>query len=211
MCSVTVIIPAYNEEKTISEVIKVVKNVKLVDKIIVVSDGSVDNTVNAAKKQGVEILDLRDNIGKGGALSKGVNATHSEILLFLDADLLGLTEQHVIDLVIPVINGEVDMTIGVFSNGRFSTDLAQKVAPYLSGQRAMKRYLFESIPNIDITRYGVEVALTKYVINNNITSRDIILENLTHVMKEEKLGIIKGFTSRIKMYWDIVKILASFR
>lgn len=211
MFSVTAIIPAYNEEKTIGDVIKVVKKVKLVDKIIVVSDGSIDKTVDIAKKQKVEILDLRDNIGKGGALNKGVNATQSEILLFLDADLLGLNEQHITDLLIPVVNEEVDMTIGVFSNGRFTTDFAQKVAPYLSGQRAIRRYLFENIPNIDITRYGVEVALTKYVMVNNIKTKEIILENLTHLMKEEKLGIIKGFTSRMKMYWDIVKVITSFK
>lgn len=211
MFSVTAIIPAYNEEKTIGDVIKVVKKVKLVDKIIVVSDGSIDKTVDIAKKQKVEILDLRDNIGKGGALNKGVNATQSEILLFLDADLLGLNEQHITDLLIPVVNEEVDMTIGVFSNGRFTTDFAQKLAPYLSGQRAIRRYLFENIPNIDITRYGVEVALTKYVMVNNIKTKEIILENLTHLMKEEKLGIIKGFTSRMKMYWDIVKVITSFK
>lgn len=209
MYSATVIIPAYNEGKTIGDIIEVVKKVNIVDKIIVVSDGSIDNTVDIAKKHGVEIVELEDNIGKGGALSRGVDATYSEVILFLDADLIGLNERHVIDLLVPVLNKEVDMTIGIFSNGRLTTDLAQRVAPYLSGQRAIKRYIFESIPNIDITRYGVEVALTKYVMNNNIKSKDVILENLTHVMKEEKLGVVKGLASRFKMYWDIVKIFAS--
>lgn len=209
MCSVTVIIPAYNEEKTIGDVISEVKKVELVNEIIVVSDGSIDNTVGVAKKHKVEIVELTNNIGKGGALSKGVNATYSEILLFLDADLIGLKKEHVNDLLSPVVYGEADMTIGIFCNGRFTTDLAQKVSPYLSGQRAMKRYIFENIPNVDITRYGVEVALTKYVIKNNIKSKDIILENLTHVMKEEKLGVMRGFASRLKMYWDIIKIFVS--
>lgn len=207
MYSVTVVIPAYNEGKTIGEVIRIVKKVNLIDRIIVVSDGSIDNTVDIAKKHDVEILELENNIGKGGALSKGVDATYSEIILFLDADLIGLNEQHVIDLLLPVLNQEVDMTIGVFSNGRFTTDLAQKVAPYLSGQRAIKRYVFEGIPNIGATRYGVEVALMKYAMNNGIKSKEVMLENLTHVMKEEKLGAVKGFVLRLKMYWDIVKIL----
>ncbi len=207
MYSVTVVIPAYNEGKTIGEVIKVAKNVNLIDRIIVVSDGSTDDTVDVAKKHNVEILELENNIGKGGALSRGVDATHSEIILFLDADLIGLNERHIIDLLMPVIEQEVDMAIGVFSNGRLTTDLAQRVAPYLSGQRAIKRYVFESIPNIDITRYGVEIALTKYVMNNKIKTKEVPLENLTHVMKEEKLGVVKGFATRLKMYWDIVKIL----
>jgi len=209
MCSVTVIIPAYNEGKTIGSVLKVVKRVKLVDKIIVVSDGSIDNTVDIAKEYQVETIELTNNIGKGGALSRGVSATNSDIILFLDADLIGLNERHVIDLLIPVIDNEVDMTIGIFNNGRFTTDLAQKIAPYLSGQRAMRRYIFENIPNIDLTKYGVEAALTKYVLNNKIKFKEVILSNLTHIMKEEKLGILKGFASRLKMYRDIVKILTN--
>lgn len=209
MCSIAVIIPAYNEEKTIGDVLRVVKNVKLIDQIIVVSDGSIDNTVNIAKEYQVEILELANNIGKGGALSKGVGATRSDIILFLDADLIGLNEQHIIDLLDPVIDNEVDMTIGVFNNGRFTTDLAQKIAPYLSGQRAMKRYIFESIPNIAFTKYGVEVAMTQYAVNNKIKFKEVILNNLTHVMKEEKLGIVKGFVSRLRMYWDIIKILTN--
>lgn len=207
MYNVTVVIPAYNEEKTIREVIQVVKKVNIVSRIIVVSDGSIDNTADIARKEEVEILDLKNNIGKGGALRRGVEASFSEILLFLDADLIGLKEQHIMDLLEPVLYEEVDMTIGVFCNGRLVTDLAQKVAPYLSGQRAIKRCIFEKIPNVDISRYGVEVALTKYVKSNNFKYKEVILKNLTHVMKEEKLGVVKGLASRIKMYWEIFKFI----
>lgn len=209
MYSVTAVIPAFNEEKTIGEVLRVAKKVSLIDNIIVVSDGSVDSTVDIAKKCQVEIVELSDNVGKGGALRRGVDASQSEILLFIDADLIGLKEQHIIDLLLPVLKDEVDMTIGVFKSGRFTTDLAQRVAPYLSGQRAIKRYIIDNIANLDITRFGVEIALTKYVTSNNIKCKDVFLDNLTHVMKEEKLGIVKGFASRLKMYWDIVKIMTN--
>ncbi|MGF7057126.1 glycosyltransferase family 2 protein [Brassicibacter mesophilus] len=209
MSSVTVVIPAYNEEKTIGDVISVVKKVDIINKIVVVSDGSVDNTVDVAKQYDVDVLELENNVGKGGALKKGVDKTNSEIILFLDADLVGLQPYHIKDLLLPVINSEADMTIGLFSKGRIATDLAQKVAPYLSGQRAIRRYIIEDTSNLDITRYGVEVALTKYVTQNNIRTKDIILDNLTHIMKEEKLGVVKGFTARLRMYWDIVKILVS--
>jgi len=209
MYSVTVIIPAYNEEKTIGEVIRVVKEVDLIDNIIVVSDGSKDRTAEIAKTYGVEVIELIDNVGKGGAIKEGVDQSQGEIFLFLDADLIGLKPYHVTNLIMPVITNKVDMTIGIFSNGRFTTDLAQKVAPYLSGQRALRKYIIEEISNLDVTRYGVEVAMTKYVSQNNIRTKEVVLENLTHIMKEEKLGMIKGFTARLKMYWDIAKILSS--
>jgi len=201
MYSVTVIIPAYNEEKTIGEVIRVVKEVDLIDNIIVVSDGSKDRTAEIAKTYGVEVIELIDNVGKGGAIKEGVDQSQGEIFLFLDADLIGLKPYHVTNLIMPVITNKVDMTIGIFSNGRFTTDLAQKVAPYLSGQRALRKYIIEEISNLDVTRYGVEVAMTKYVSQNNIRTKEVVLENLTHIMKEEKLGMIKGFTARLKMYY----------
>jgi glycosyltransferase involved in cell wall biosynthesis len=205
---ITAIIPAYNEEKTIGNVLSVVKEVDLIDEIIVVSDGSEDRTAEIARTYNVQVIELKNNLGKGGAIRKGVDKCSSDIILFLDADLIGLKPKHVTALLLPVINGECEMSIGVFNNGRFATDLAQKVAPYLSGQRALKRTLIEQISNIDITRYGVEVAMTKYVSKNNIKTKEIILDNLTHIMKEEKMGVVKGFTARLKMYWEIAKSIS---
>lgn len=208
--NVTAIIPAYNEEQTIAGVVQCVVSVGKVKKIIVVSDGSTDNTAEIARKCGADVIELSENVGKGGAIKAGVNECGTEIILFLDADLVGLTEQHVTDLVDPVIKNEADMTIGIFKNGRMVTDLAQKVTPYLSGQRAIKKSIIDKIPNIDITRYGVEVALTKYVEKFSIRVKEVDLPDMTHVTKEEKLGLLKGVQARLKMYWDIVKILSSY-
>lgn len=206
MC-ITAIIPAYNEEQTIGGVLQCIKKVKEVTQIIVVSDGSTDKTAETAAAYDIELIDLKENVGKGGAMKAGMERCANDNVLFLDADLIGLTEKHVKELILPVINNEADMTIGIFKNGRIVTDLAQKVTPYLSGQRAVKKTLLDRIPNIDITRYGVEVALTKYGEKNAIRTREVYLEDMTHVTKEEKLGIFKGMQARFKMYWDIVKVL----
>jgi len=201
------IIPAYNEERTIADVIDVVKKVDLIEKIIVVSDGSKDNTAQIAKEHGAEVYELQENKGKGAAVKVGVDNTKSNILLLLDADLIGLKENHIIELLNPVINDEADMTIGIFASGRFATDLAQKVAPHLSGQRAIKKDIISKIDNIDITRYGIEVALTKSVEKEGYRVKNVELKDLTHIMKEEKLGFRKGFVARMKMYWDIIRCL----
>lgn len=206
MC-ITAIIPAFNEEQTIGNVLDCIKRVKEISQIIVVSDGSTDNTALVAKTYNIDLIELTENIGKGGAMMAGIEKCINDNVLFLDADLIGLTPKHVMDLILPVVNNETDMTIGIFKNGRIVTDLAQKVTPYLSGQRAVKKSILDNIPNIDISRYGVEVALTKYVEKNLIRSKEVYLEDMTHVTKEEKLGILKGMQARIKMYWDILKIL----
>jgi len=208
--NVTAVIPAYNEEQTIADVVKCVISIDKIQKVIVVSDGSTDSTAEIARECGADVIELDENVGKGGAIRAGINECGTEIILFLDADLIGLTEKHVLDLIEPVIDNEADMTIGIFKNGRMVTDLAQKVTPYLSGQRAIKKSIIDKIPNIDITRYGVEVALTKYVDKFNVRVQEVDLPDMTHVTKEEKLGIIRGMHARLKMYWDIVKILSSY-
>lgn len=208
--NVTAIIPAYNEEQTIANVVCCVKNVDKIQKIIVVSDGSTDRTADIARECGVDVIELQENVGKGGAIKAGINECGTEVILFLDADLIGLTEKHVLDLIAPVINNESDMTVGIFKNGRMVTDLAQKVTPYLSGQRAIKKSIIDKISNIDITRYGVEVAVTKYVEKTSVRVQEVDLPDMTHLTKEEKLGLIKGVQARLKMYWDIVKILSSY-
>jgi len=208
--SVVVIIPALNEERTIKKIIDVTKTSKLVNRIIVVSDGSTDNTASIAKECGVEVIDLKKNVGKGGAMCLGVKSCNEDVILFLDADLIGLTRVHIDSMLKPVINNQVEMAIGVFTKGRVVTDLAQVFTPFLSGQRAIKRSLFEQIDNLDVSKFGVEIALTQYVSKYNIPYKKIKLYNITHLTKEEKLGISKGISSRFRMYWDIIRSFKIF-
>ncbi|MGI5876136.1 MAG: glycosyltransferase family 2 protein [Dethiobacteria bacterium] len=202
---VLALIPAYNEEKTIGNVLQTLKQVSLITKIIVVSDGSTDNTVSVAKSYDVEVVELRENLGKGGAMQAGLNSFKADVVLFLDADLLGLTPQHVHNLLEPVLNDEADMTIGIFDRGRIATDLAQKMAPYLSGQRALKFSLLEEISDLNVARFGVELALNRYIENSGVRVKEVTLLDMSHVMKEEKMGVWKGMVARMKMYWEILK------
>ncbi len=211
MHSITAVIPAYNEEKTIEKILIEVKKVELIDRIIVVSDGSRDNTADIARRQGVEVIELTKNIGKGGALKEGIDRCKSDIILLLDADLVGIKTTHIDCLLRPVIDREVDMTLGLFDKGRLSTDFAQWVTPYLSGQRAVRRYILDGILDMNITRYGIETAMTKYVKKNNIAVKKVSLLNLTHMTKEEKFGLVEGLKERVKMYWDVLKTFNSRR
>jgi len=207
---VAAIVPAYNEAKTIGAVLGVLTKCRLINEVIVVSDGSTDDTVKIALQfDGVQVVELPENRGKGGAMKAGLEQTAAEIVLFLDADLIGLTEDHVNALLQPVLENQALMSLGVFEKGRVATDLAQKVAPYLSGQRALQRDLLSDLSDLDLTRFGVEVALHRYMEENKIPVALVNLPDLSHLMKEEKLGLWKGLAARGKMYWEIIKYTAS--
>ncbi len=199
------IIPAYNEQETLGEVIQVLTGVDIVERIIVISDGSTDATASVARDAGAEVIELGQNVGKGGALQRGIDRADADVYLFLDADLMGLNRDHVLGLLQPVMEGRAEMTLGVFESGRPMTDLALQVAPYLSGQRAVHRKVLEEMSGLDTARFGVEMALTRHIRRNKVGMETVTLRNLTHRMKEEKLGLLPGFLARLKMYWEILK------
>ncbi len=205
--NVVVIVPAYNEEETIGAVCAVLVGHPLVGEVIVVSDGSSDRTAEFARAGGARVVELPENAGKGAAMQAGISSTSAEIVLFLDADLIGLRPEHVDAMLAPVLQGESQMSVGVFEGGRTSTDLAQAVAPFLSGQRAVHRSVLRDLDDIAESGYGVEIALTRYMRRNHGAVCEVVLADLTHRMKEEKRGLIKGFAARMKMYWEIVKYL----
>lgn len=209
---VTVIIPAYNEETRLPRVLEAVRAATLVDEVLVVSDGSNDATYEVARRfSGVQAIQLPHNLGKGGAMYVGACHTQSPILLFLDADLIGLKPEHVDRLVEPLLRGEADMTLGVFRGGRRATDLAQKLFPFVSGQRAIRRELFLQVPNVQHARFGVETQITRWAVRHQWRVQHVALYGVTHPMKEEKLGRWRGTMARLRMYADIARILLDGR
>ena len=202
---IAAIIPAFDEEKTVGNVVAAVLSANVTDEVIVVNDGSTDRTSEVARAAGARVIDLQRNVGKGGAMKAGADSTDAEILLFLDADLTGLTAQHLRALLEPVVADRADMTVGLFDEGRFATDMAQKITPFLSGQRAMRRSIITSVPYIEHTRYGVEMALSRYAEKHALRVLHVSLKNVAQVMKEEKRGLLRGLGARLRMYWEILR------
>ena len=88
MITVSCIIPACNEAARIGKVLDVVRNHPLLFEIIVVDDGSADNTADVAREKGVRVVRLATNQGKSHAVAEGIAAATGSHLLMLDADLL---------------------------------------------------------------------------------------------------------------------------
>jgi glycosyltransferase involved in cell wall biosynthesis len=204
--SSSILIPAYNEEKTIASVIKVAVESNL-GTVLVVDDGSTDKTSLVAKQAGAEVLTLEKNLGKGGAVVEGASFLQTPLIILLDADLVNLKVSHIADLVKPVLEGKADMTRGIFTEGRWQTTAAQHITPQLNGQRAMLREKLLSVSGLRESRYGIEIAITQQARQDKWKMLEVPMPGVSQVMKEEKRGFWKGFTIRLGMYRDILRTL----
>ena len=109
---IAVIIPAYNEERSIGKVIRDIPN-DLVDEIIVVNNKSTDFTAGVASAEGATVL-LEEYQGYGAACLKGIDylkAKEIDIIVFIDGDYSDHPKE-ISELIKPIINDGVDMVIG---------------------------------------------------------------------------------------------------
>jgi len=113
----SIIIPVFNEQKTIEEVLKRVQEeiIPLIDKeIIVVDDGSTDSTGEILKKiksNAIKIISSEKNQGKGAAVIKGIKVASGEYIIIQDADL----EYHpkfIKQLISPILNNKAKVVYG---------------------------------------------------------------------------------------------------
>ena len=205
---VSAVVPAYNEASRIGAVLKPLVGCPAVDEVIVVDDGSDDGTAEMARQYPVQVVRLPENCGKAKALDEGVVRARDDVLLFLDADLVGLTEAHIDHFVRAYEDSGVDMVVGIFANGRKNTDFAQKLNPYASGQRMLTKKLWQRAKaNVHEMNYGIEFALSKLAVKEGWTKEKVKLVGVTHVLKEEKRGFSNGMRERFKMYGDMIKWL----
>ncbi len=204
---VSVVIAAYNEASRISRVLSVVEDDPLVDEVIVVDDGSKDKTAEVAKRFDIILLENEKNLGKTLSVKKGIKAAKNEIILLLDADIVGLTTKGVDALVRPVINKQVDWTLSLRGNSfGFMKMLG---VDWVSGERAIRKELLSdpfiwSRPEIG---FGLETLMNKSFLNRGATFQSIYLPHLKVINKASKVGFIKGWYYELKMVKQISKVL----
>lgn len=197
---VSVIIPAYDEEETIEQVVRTAERHPLVDDIIVVSDGSCDGTVMRARTTSAQVIEFRDNRGKGAAMEEGVYHAKHDVVVFLDADILGFEENMLSTLIEPVLTGKMEMFTLV-------RERAADPLPFMpdslivGGERALTKRLWNLVPQEERQGFDVELALNYYAKKHDLKTGATHMIGLSQVIKEKKHGLLRGFTERIAMLW----------
>jgi len=204
--NVSAVVAAYNEERTIGGVLESLVASDLIDEVIVVSDGSTDGTVNVARAHGVRVIALRRNHGKGNALRVAVEHATGNVLFFVDADMLNLTEQHIRALLEPILADRCDMNVGVRHRGSLLDFLHLRlhVGPVISGIRAFRRSVWDVVPSNYKDRFKVELALNYFCRLSDLRARTTVIRDLGHVKKESKRGVRRGLEARLRMIREVV-------
>jgi len=211
---VSVLIPAFNEEGRIGETVKASFKILGVFEVIVVDDGSLDNTAVEAEKAGARVLKLPHNMGKGKAIEKGAREVSGEFVVLLDGDL-GSSAVFAEKLLPPLLRGEADMVIARFGKPRkkggvglvkrltrwgLKAFTGQVVEAVLSGQRAFTRESFLELLPLS-PGYALEFGMTVDALKRGYRIVEVPVE-MTH---RETGRDLKGFLHRGKQFRDILR------
>ena len=194
--TVSVVIPAFNEAETVGHVVEVVKSLDFITEVIVVDDGSEDETAKVAEKAGAIVLKHDINKGKGSALKTGFKYSKGDIVAFIDADLHKLTLKQVRRIIQPIIDGKADVTKTKFKReaGRVTELTAKPLLNFffpeikfdqpLSGQFAAKRSFLN---NIKFEKdYGVDVGIVLDADVRGINIKEVDIGKIDHTLSSLK-------------------------
>ncbi|OGZ84098.1 MAG: hypothetical protein A2599_03800 [Candidatus Staskawiczbacteria bacterium RIFOXYD1_FULL_39_28] len=201
---IVAIVPALNEEASVGNVLEVLLKSKYFDEVILVDDGSADKTAEIGKSMGAGVIKLPENRGKGNAMLLGAKSTDAEIVVFFDADLVGLSPEHISLLVEPMLSEDIEMCVGIRERAIDTAKLGPLMA--LGGERAIRRVLLEKIPEKMMQGYAVETSINYYFLKNKLRVKYVHLKGLSIITKEKKWGFLRGFCNRVGMVWQIIKI-----
>ncbi len=227
-----VVIPARNESDRVAATVKAAAGLPGVDIVVVVDDGSGDNTAAVAQDAGAAVMRHARNRGKAAAMETGAEAvrmleTGPELdrpqpnrpryLLFLDADLAE-TAAEAAPLIEPVRAGQADMTIAVFSNrvkqgghgfvvGLSGSGIMRatgwRPAQPLNGQRCLTRAAFEAARPL-APGFGVETGLTIDLLRQGLRITEVEVP-LAH---RATGGDWRSQVHRARQFADVARALA---
>lgn len=195
----SIIICTYNEEKTVADVIMACCKLNPEHEIIVVDDGSTDNTEiilnELSKEYSFRCVRLDKNMGKSWAMAHGVEISENEITLFFDADVSNIQKEHFEMLLNPIKNDSADMVLGQPSE----TLIDYRINPFksLTGERAMlKKDLIPILDEVRDIRFGVETFFNLYYQAQGWRIDYVLLKGLKHPSTYEKSGSVNIATKK---------------
>ncbi|MEQ1826213.1 MAG: glycosyltransferase family 2 protein [Pirellula sp.] len=219
----SVIIPAFNEIRTIEQVMCSVDSLNVHKQIILVDDGSTDGTREKIQawsgRQGIEICLHSQNQGKGAAIQSGIRLAKGSVVIVQDADL-EYNPQDILKVIQPILDGETDVVYGSRYLGnshqdqslvhRFGNSVLTGFSNWMTNQsltdmetcyKAFRRELLLNI-QIEQKRFGFEPEITAKLANRRIVIREVPISYKSRSWKEGKKIGVRDLVSTL---WCIIK------
>lgn len=204
---ISCIICAYNEAPRIGKVLAVAAAHPLLSEVIVVDDGSTDGTAEVVKRfASVRLIECGTNGGKSAAMAVGIAEAQNELLMLLDADLKGLTAEHVTALAFPVLTGRAEVSMSLRQN---SLLLFRAIGlDFVSGERVVRKALLGDVLKEvrGLPRFGIEVFMNRRITVRRLPVAVTRWPHVTQARKTEKLGYWKGVRAEGRMISDLLKV-----
>jgi glycosyltransferase involved in cell wall biosynthesis len=199
------VVPARNEASTIADVISALQESRYVRDVIVVDDGSVDDTSAVAVGAGAKVVRRDGPKGsKAHAMALGVASTDAEAVFFVDADLIGFTAAHADAICRPLVERRCVMSIGTFDYG-VRNPLIIRLPP-TTGERVIPRWVFEEIPPDRLDGFTIEVTINEVIGEARLTTVARVMKGVTHRTKREKFGWVDGWRRTLRMFRSILAL-----
>lgn len=206
MVVVDVVMPARNEVATVAANVAAAAACVHVREVIVVDDGSVDGTGEAAAAAGAKVLRRDASSGsKAHAMRLGVESTDADHILFVDADCTDLSSRHLDAVCRPVLEGRAEMSLGAFDYGRLNWLVLR--CPPLSGERIVPRWVWDEVPESKLDGYTIEVRLNEVICEGGFRTSARTMVGVFHRTKRDKFGRIDGLRRTWQMYRSLLSML----
>ena len=222
---VSILMPVYNEEATLSSIIAKVQSVRLPDgvekEIVIVNDGSKDKTQEILKKYegapGIVIVH-QDNQGKTGALLTAIRSSKGDIFLVQDADL-EYNPQEYPKLLAPILSGEAQVVYGsrflgkiegmqpinryanMISNFTLNFLYGTKVTDINTCYKVFTRQAFEGI-TIKGSHFEMDTELTVKLLRKGVSIKEVSID---YTARSRQAGKKIKWSTALSMFWMIIK------
>ena len=217
MLNVSAIIPVYNEEITVGNVIRTVLESKVFSEVICINDGSTDKSLEILKSlKKIILIDFKKNFGKGRALAEGIRKASGEIIVFIDSDLVGLKKSHLKKLVGTLVTKKVDAVLADTDISKLYFKISfYRIASFfgndhdaLTGERAYYRKdLLPYVNELKKLGYGTELFLNYIYRHKKIEF--IKLSKLTQLSNYKKNGT-SNFLRIFRRLIEPAKVLVKY-
>ncbi len=216
----SIIIPAKNEERSLKTLLPLIRKLYPDEEVIVINDGSNDDTSNTSKQLGALVIDHPYSLGNGAAIKSGARLASGNILVTMDGD--GQHDPNDIERLLEMITQGYDMAVGartsishsgkrrlvgnITYNYLASLVVGHKIHDLTSGFRAVTKEKFNQFLYLLPNGFSYPTTITMAFFRNSYTVKYVSI----HAKKRTGKSHIKLFRDGFKFFIIILKITALY-